>query len=64
MRGGVVAFWGVKTVSDRHRDPLELWVGTWTPEEWLQRENRKREKDATGVPASEPAPAEPPAKSE
>jgi hypothetical protein len=54
----------VKTVSDRHRDPLELWVGTWTPEEWLQRENRKREKDATGVPASEPAPAEPPAKSE
>jgi hypothetical protein len=52
-------------MSDRHRDPLELWVGTWTPEEWIQRENRRREKDATGgVPAPEPPPAEPPAQSE
>lgn len=65
IRGGVVAFLGgTHTMSDHHRDPLELWVGTWTPEEWIQRENRRREKDATdGVPAPEPPPVEPPAKS-
>lgn len=52
-------------MSDRHRDPLELWVGTWTPEEWIQRENRKREKDAAaGVKAADPSPAEPPANAE
>jgi len=26
---------------ERHRDPMELWVGTWTPEEWVEREARK-----------------------
>lgn len=62
VRGGVVAFLGGDAMSDRHRDPLELWVGTWTPEEWIQRENRKREKDAAaGARGSEPSPAEPPA---
>jgi|GEM_PF-3275582 len=28
---------------ERHRDPMELWVGTWTPEEWVEREARKAE---------------------
>lgn len=26
---------------ERHRDPLELWVGTWTPEELKEKERRK-----------------------
>lgn len=26
---------------ERHRDPLELWVGNWTPEELMERERRK-----------------------
>ncbi len=41
-------------MSERHRDPLELWVGTWTPEEWIDRENRKRDEPApaTGAPES------------
>ncbi|HEU5298850.1 MAG TPA: hypothetical protein VFW08_05080 [bacterium] len=36
-------------MTERHRDPLELWVGTWTPEEWVEREARRteeRKKDA------------------
>jgi hypothetical protein len=41
-------------MSDRHRDPLELWVGTWTPEEWIQREKRRQEQEA--VPGTERAP--------
>ena len=28
---------------ERHRDPLELWVGNWTPEELAKRESRKAE---------------------
>jgi hypothetical protein len=52
-------------MSDRHRDPLELWVGTWTPEEWIQRENRKREKEgSSGAATSEPPSPETPAKAE
>jgi hypothetical protein len=43
-------------MTDRHRDPLELWVGTWTPEEWIKRENRKREDVATALKGSEPQP--------
>ena len=30
-------------MTERHRDPLELWVGTWTPEEWVEREARRAE---------------------
>ncbi|MDQ7843882.1 MAG: hypothetical protein QN141_08140 [Armatimonadota bacterium] len=30
-------------MGERHRDPLELWVGTWTPEEWVERETRRAE---------------------
>ena len=29
--------------TERHHDPLELWVGTWTPEEWVEREARRAE---------------------
>jgi hypothetical protein len=66
VRGGVVAFPGGDTpMSDRHRDPLELWVGTWTPEEWIQRENRKREKESSsGAATSEPPSPETQAKAE
>lgn len=44
-------------MADRHRDPLELWVGTWTPEEWIERENRRREKDAASAGTAPEAPA-------
>ena len=30
-------------MTERRRDPLELWVGTWTPEEWVEREARRAE---------------------
>jgi len=30
-------------MTERRRDPLELWVGTWTPEEWVEREARRTE---------------------
>lgn len=47
-------------MTERHRDPLELWVGTWTPEEWVEREarraeERKKEADRTqlGAPQTE-----------
>jgi hypothetical protein len=43
-------------MSERHRDPLELWVGTWTPEEWIRRENRKREQSAAEMKTPEPQP--------
>jgi hypothetical protein len=51
-------------MSDRHRDPLELWVGTWTPEEWITRENRKREGASPEVKVSEPSTTEAPPKAE
>ncbi|MGH2398833.1 MAG: hypothetical protein ACRDFA_06345 [bacterium] len=38
---------------ERHRDPLELWVGTWTPEELAKRETRKAEERKT---TEEPSP--------
>lgn len=39
---------------ERHRDPLELWVGTWTPEEWVERETRKvEERKATDERSAE-----------
>jgi hypothetical protein len=43
---------------ERHRDPLELWVGTWTPEELAKRESRKAEERKT----SEDRSSEPDAK--
>lgn len=49
-------------MTDRRRDPLELWVGTWTPEEWIARENRKREGSGSAegtVPESASAEAPP-----
>lgn len=51
-------------MTDRHRDPLELWVGTWTPEEWIKRENRKREASASELKASESSDRDAPAKAE
>ena len=51
-------------MTERHRDPLELWVGTWTPEEWIRRENRKREESASEMKASEPFQVDTPAKAE
>jgi hypothetical protein len=52
-------------MSERSRDPLELWVGTWTPEEWITRENRKREKPASEMTVPEPQPhMDDPAKAE
>lgn len=46
-------------MSDRHHDPLELWVGTWTPEEWVEREarraeERKKEQAQDARPAPKP----------
>lgn len=43
-------------MSERHRDPLELWVGTWTPEEWITREKLRRDKRAAETKATEPQP--------
>jgi hypothetical protein len=45
-----VAFAGGWAMSDRHRDPLELWVGTWTPQEWLEREARRAEERKKEAP--------------
>jgi len=39
---------------ERHRDPLELWVGTWTPEEWVEREARKAEERQKGERRARP----------
>ncbi len=44
-------------MAERHRDPLELWVGTWTPEEWIEREKRRREKDELPGGAAPESPA-------
>ncbi|HXF83547.1 MAG TPA: hypothetical protein VNN19_12425 [bacterium] len=44
-------------MAEQHRDPLELWVGTWTPEEWLEREARRAEERRQAERrAGEPAP--------
>lgn len=42
-------------MTERHTDPLELWVGTWTPEEWIERENRKRGETPTQISAADSA---------
>ena len=44
------------SMAEPRHDPLELWVGTWTPEEWLKRENRKREQSPAEMKAAEPHP--------
>ena len=51
-------------MTERHPDPLELWVGTWTPEEWIKRENRKREETDVELKTSEPPEGSAPAKTE
>lgn len=43
-------------MAEPRHDPLELWVGTWTPEEWIKRENRKREQSAAEMKTAEPRP--------
>lgn len=40
-------------MAESRHDPLELWVGTWTPEEWIKRENRKREQSAGEMKTAE-----------
>ncbi|HLA24372.1 MAG TPA: hypothetical protein VJ206_03185 [bacterium] len=51
-------------MTERHRDPLELWVGTWTPEEWIKRENRRREESAAEMKTSESSEGDTTAKAE
>lgn len=51
-------------MTERHRDPLELWVGTWTPEEWIKREKRKRDETAAEMKATESPEGDPPAEAE
>jgi len=51
-------------MTERRRDPLELWVGTWTPEEWIERENRRRDDTTSEMTAPEPSPAGEPPKAE
>jgi hypothetical protein len=66
FRGGVVVFLGGEgsSMTERHRDPLELWVGTWTPEEWIKRENRRREESAAEMKTSESSEGDTTAKAE
>ncbi len=51
-------------MSERHRDPLELWVGTWTPEEWIDRESRRRDEHTPAMGVPEPSEGDPQVKAE
>ena len=51
-------------MTERHRDPLELWVGTWTTEERITRENRKRKESAAEMKTSESSEGDTTAKAE
>lgn len=39
VRGGVVSFW--RASMENRRDPLELWVGSWSPEDIIDEEAKR-----------------------
>ena len=39
---------------DEHKDPMTLWVGTWTPRDVIDREVQRLTPPASDTPAPEP----------